>query len=58
MKNKFTFIGLVSFTLLLISCSPDDPQEENLQTEQVSTSLQNGAQYDNEGNPLNPKDKG
>jgi PBP1b-binding outer membrane lipoprotein LpoB len=73
MKKKLTTLGLVGITLLLTSCSPDDFQEENQQQKQVEIEFDEtqltveevlieeqpvGYDDDNEGNPLNPKDKG
>lgn len=62
MNSKFTIIGLLSITLLLISCSPDELQTENQQQTEFSLSADdpNGntiGDGSGEGNPLNPKDK-
>jgi hypothetical protein len=71
MKKNLTIIGLVGATLLLLSCSPDDVQVEGQQIEKIEgyinekqldsvefTANEVFVEFDDEGNPLNPKDKG
>jgi hypothetical protein len=71
MKKNSTIIGLVGVTLLLLSCTPDDVQVEGQKIEKIESYINEKQldsiefttnevfiEYDEEGNPLNPKDKG
>jgi hypothetical protein len=71
MKKNLTIIGLVGATLLLLSCTPDELHVENQQNKNFeSETIENQSiknetldkeehfYYDEDGNPLNPKDKG
>jgi hypothetical protein len=71
MKKTFKIIGLVGVVSLLMSCSADEIQDETPQVKKMKTEYNESqlieneilikgedVNYEDDGNPLNPKDKG